>query len=317
MRLTLSALLLVAPLWLAGFCGVAHAQTGSDAPAADEWRTLAEEGVSLYENGKFAEALEQFEKAYALHPTTQAAVYKARCHVKLGQWLRARDEYARVLADKLAPEASANVKETYAAAQTEYDSLVARIPKIAVVVRGARGGAKIKIDGAVTRAAEQPVDPGRHTVRVASNGNVAEQTVEAIEGRVARVELTLSAGVPVSEPQAAHSPERGSFVPAIAAFGVGAVGLGLGAAMGAVAAGKSSEVEKACPQKTCSTQNAPLLEDARTFAHVSTAGFVVGGAGAAAGVVLLIVRAKSPVQARMLGGRLDVAFGMLRWERAF
>lgn len=50
-------------------------------------------GAQLYAEGKFQQALEQFDAARQLRPMVEAGVYRARCLSKLARWLEAYQAY--------------------------------------------------------------------------------------------------------------------------------------------------------------------------------------------------------------------------------
>ncbi|WP_437502405.1 tetratricopeptide repeat protein [Sorangium sp. So ce1099] len=92
---------------------------------------------------------------------------------------------------------------------------------------------------------------------------------------------------------AAPAPQAGgggSLLPAGLAFGLGAVGLGVGAATGIVSLSKVSDIKSQCDGRRCPAELQGDADTATTLGHVSTVGFIVGAASAAAGVVLLVVR---------------------------
>ena len=89
--------------------------------------------------------------------------------------------------------------------------------------------------------------------------------------------------------------DRIGYTPAIVAFAVAAVGLGVGATTGILALAQDSELEDLCPDAPrCDPQYADEVDRAETLGVVSTVGFIAFGAAAAAGVVLTIVAARSP-----------------------
>ncbi|MCK6590220.1 MAG: tetratricopeptide repeat protein, partial [Polyangiaceae bacterium] len=85
--------------------------------------------------------------------------------------------------------------------------------------------------------------------------------------------------------------EGGSLIPAIAAFGVGAVGLGVGGVTGALVIGRASDLKARCQGNLCPISDKDEADSARALGTVSTVAFVVGAAAAATGVVLLVLRA--------------------------
>lgn len=192
---------------------------------------------------------------------------------------------------------------------------------------GARG-LSVKLDGQpmpdALVDADRPTDPGAHTVEATGPGlTSASQKVTLKDGETQKVPLALDvdpnapktpppvvdntapggAGAAGAPPPPAGSGEQGpggtaapppeappsrSYAPAIVAFGVGAVGIGVGAVTGALAMSKASSIDKACPDKQCPASEKSDLDSAKTLGTVSTVGFVVGGVGVIAGVVLLV-----------------------------
>jgi hypothetical protein len=84
-------------------------------------------------------------------------------------------------------------------------------------------------------------------------------------------------------------PSSGGLSPLVwVGFGVGAAGLLVGGITGGIAAGKASDLKDRCPDNACPREETEDDYDSTyTMAHVSTVGFVVGGAGAALGLVAL------------------------------
>jgi hypothetical protein len=77
---------------------------------------------------------------------------------------------------------------------------------------------------------------------------------------------------------------------------VGAVGFGLGIGFGVIALGQTSDAKKNCTGNVCSPAAADDISASKTSGNVSTAGFIIGGAGVAAGVVMLIVLSGGPAK---------------------
>jgi serine/threonine-protein kinase len=74
---------------------------------------------------------------------------------------------------------------------------------------------------------------------------------------------------------------------AIGAGVVGVAGLGVGSAFGLVAMSKRDEAQGVCPHALCSdSAGSSKWSDAKSAGNVATVAFIVGGVGAAAGVVL-------------------------------
>lgn len=187
---------------------------------------------------------------------------------------------------------------------------------------------------------KRPVDPGKHVVRaVAKRSLPSETAVTVAEGKIETVTLTLApapAGTPDApdaEPPAANvrlpdstasvrPPDTMPYVPpppprdagdtggsvrkpvGLAVLGVGVVGLVVGAATAGLAASKRSTLIQACPTGHCPASLEPSLQgdvdSMHTMATVSTAGFVVGGALAATGLILVVTAPKAMPRAGVL-----------------
>jgi hypothetical protein len=159
--------------------------------------------------------------------------------------------------------------------------------------------------------AEFPTDPGTHQVTAMAEGyKPSSAMVTLADGGHQDITLLLeqdsnvvSALPSAVQPQGASaivvaSPElapKKSDAPAYLAFSVGAAGLVVGSATGALAFAKASD----CPNKVCETQS--VLDSARSLATISTVSFGVGIAGVAVGTVLLLTgnhHETAPAQAK-------------------
>ncbi|HLK41346.1 MAG TPA: hypothetical protein VKU41_31565 [Polyangiaceae bacterium] len=223
------------------------------------------------------------------------------CERALGRYTRARKRLGEALAENAAhggvelPEDLARAAKGYLA---ELERQIAR-----AVVSVSPEGAAVSVDGrpleravmdgprpvlwACTRdlgpaevapaaTFELHLDPGTHVFVVSMAGypdSVITKSFDA--GSEANVVLTLSAPPPAPTPTPAVGPESeanapapSSRLPLYVALGVAGAGLATGLVSGAIAIGIKNEGVSRYPQ-------------AYTPADVSTAGFIVGGAGAA------------------------------------
>lgn len=86
-------------------------------------------------------------------------------------------------------------------------------------------------------------------------------------------------------------------IAAYAAGGLGVAGLVVGGVTGGMAMAKKNEMGDSCPDFVCSNAEAAELgNEARTLGWVSTVGFGVGVAGAAAAVVLLVTEPRAEAE---------------------
>jgi hypothetical protein len=74
----------------------------------------------------------------------------------------------------------------------------------------------------------------------------------------------------------------------IVAFGLGGAGLIAGSITGLVAISRHGELQTACPGGQCQPEEGHTLDNYRTFSTISTIGFIIAGAGAAGGTILLL-----------------------------
>jgi hypothetical protein len=284
---------LPAALHLVAVCLVA-APLRAQAPVNDPRttaRTIAEKAYALYDAGRYEEAIASLRQAEAYYHAPTLVFAMAKAHAALGHLVVARDLFQRVAAERLPETAPAGFREAQRMAQAELTAIDKRIPTLQIVALGAGSrSARVTVDGAPVApdalAAPLPEDPGVHRVVVAADGGPSEtRTVELADGERRRLEIDLGG------PEApSASPARPWLAPALVGFGVGAVGLAFGIPEGVVAVSRSSELGMRCTNGICPATEADTLASGRRAATVSTVGFVLAGAGLAAGVVLVAVR---------------------------
>jgi hypothetical protein len=260
----------------------------------DAARALANAGLDMFDHGRWAESLERFESAERLFHAPSHWLYIARTRTKLGKLVAARDAYRKLLEEELAADAPPVFHEDQANGKAELPAVEERIARVTVSVTDSPTGATLEIDGnEATIGATTDVDPGEHLVIVSAPGyQPAEQTITLADGGDESIELVLTpaASDAGGGDTAVEEGDLVSWVPAVAMISVGGIGLALGSITGAMALGKNSELEEACPaREQCLQDNQALEDDGRTLATVSTIGFVVGGFGVAAGVAWLLL----------------------------
>jgi hypothetical protein len=149
-----------------------------------------QEGVELYGEGKFEEALVEFERAYELAPHPLVLYNLAGTNRELSHYDDAIQYYQRFLKEgegKVSPELLEKGK-------AELDALKSRVGSIAITVD--REGAVVTVDG--KKAGEAPLarplvlGPGRHTVEIGMpGGRVETRVVTLASGDSAKVDVTL------------------------------------------------------------------------------------------------------------------------------
>lgn len=238
---------------------------------------------------RHAEAVDLLRKAIELDPTSARKLELSKSLVADGKLVEASQILNGLINDPALGPRDAWAKNS---AKKQLAQFEARIPWLQVHVVGPTGSSKVhvEVDGKeVEPDTEAPVDPGQHSIGVDAEGfEPADRSVTVAEGEHKQVTVTLE---PTPKPPPPRPKESsGTKIPAIAAFGIGAAGLGVGAVFGILAFDETAKAKQYCDGNNCPARKEVV--DARNLAiangNVSTVGFVVGGAGIAAGIVLLL-----------------------------
>ena len=102
---------------------------------------------------------------------------------------------------------------------------------------------------------------------------------------------------PEPEPKTASTEKNKTNPIVYVGFGVGAAGIVVGTLGGILTFSNKGDLKPLCDGLVCDTSARKIVSTARTWATVSTIGFVVGGVGIAAGVVGLLMPTKELVVA--------------------
>jgi hypothetical protein len=322
----------------------AGAQSDADRATA---RTLGQDGQTALDNKDFKTAEDRFRRADKLVHAPTLMLGLARALAGNGKWVESQETYNRIVREGVAPGAPAVFKEAVEDAKKEVDSIAPHIGTVNIVVKAAGGGdvpnEKVLLDGAPVNTASlgvrRAIDPGKHVLVVTGDGyKAAELRFDVPEGGAVDAPVTLEKDpnwTAAQPPPPPPPPPTGSATSTVAppypppppggetpvasplppylpwvAFGVGGAGLVFGTVTGVVALGKHSDLQKACTGTQCGSDQKSALDSYHTMGTLSTVGFVVGGVGAAAGVVLLLMQPKSdsvaPVAAPPPAARLHV-----------
>lgn len=314
----------------------AHAQP--PAPVAQDARAAARDAANLglqrFQEGRYDEALTAFIEAESHFHALTVLTMIARTYERMGRWLEARATYRRILEEQLLPYAPREFFEAQKESRQELEALEPRIPTLRIVVIGIPAdAAHATIDGAGVPV-DTPIalNPGHHTVAVtAPDREPSARTVTVHERRAVEEIFELPPlGAPPAEPAPATTPpaapaavpsappppppslppapppqeslSRPSYVPAIAAFGVATLGLGVGVVTGALTLSEVAELDQRCPDRRCYDNAAGAYESTDTLSTLSTVGFAVAGVAAAAGAALLVwpPTRRDPAQAALV-----------------
>ncbi len=165
-------------------------------------------GVTLYKEGKFTEALAEFERAYEIAPHPLVLYNIAGCHRELSRYGEAVRYYRRFLDEGKDVVSKTRLDN----AQAELTDILARVARVTVQVTV--DGAELSLDGEVlgTTPLEMPLvlPPGEHrlTARVPGHRD-AVRVVKVASGDELEVELSPApAPAEPSEPARAKAPTR-------------------------------------------------------------------------------------------------------------
>jgi hypothetical protein len=173
--------------------------TVSDADRAAA-RELFVAGVGAQQAGRFAEALDKFERAQSVFQAPTHLLHIAECEAALGKLVESAETY-RTLARTQLPQGAPNA---FVVAQqqggAELMQVEPRIPAFRLVVKPDNvPNVQVLLDGQAMSAAlvgvQRPADPGTHTITVTAPGYARADQSFALKEREQRdVVVTLQPG---------------------------------------------------------------------------------------------------------------------------
>jgi hypothetical protein len=286
----------------------------------EQARVLGEEGLTKYDAGDFKGALEKLDRAYALYPAPTLGLYSARALMKLGRLLEASRRYLVVSRATLEADATDQLKQAQADATSEHGLLQKRIPVLRVEVTGAEiAEVAISLNGTPVASSElgqgRQLDPGKYVVEGVRGAETkrVEVVLRETDNKVAALQFAPPVAVappppsiettPLPPPQKdQQKPKTGSSQRTLGwvVLTLGGIGVGVGAVTGIMASGKKSDLENVCPDLThCPESSRGDVDSYNNLRTVSSIGFIAGGVGVAAGLVLVFTAPKSaPEQSR-------------------
>lgn len=298
--------ILVMGLGAALLCPALARAEGADDKAAAQ--ALFDEGRKLMEQGKYADACPKLESSERLDPGAGTLLNLAACYEKNGQTASAWVTYTD------AATASQERHPDWAArAQARAKALFPTLSHLTIDVPNPPPGLEVKRDGKVLDAGSygtaMPVDPGHHSIDATAEGKKPFHQDVDVPGRAGQaralvkledapvVATTTHVEPPrvVIEGPAGPPPDagRGNGMRAagLVTMGVGIAGLVVGGVFGGLAIGKKNDAVPLClPDfSKCTTAGKASVDDAMTFANVSTVAFIAGGVLAAVGLTIFLV----------------------------
>jgi hypothetical protein len=211
---------LPAALWVTGLVFVpsfARAQSDEQRAAA---RSVATEGATAFNEGRYKEAVDYFTKAETLMHAPPHLLFLARSHVKLGQLVRAREAYLKIVKETLPANAPKAFRDAQTSAESEVREIEPKIASLTIRVEGAEGATDVAVmvDGAalppVLVGLAQPIDPGTHRIEAGATGfRAPSEPVTLAEGEKKFVVLRLEPAPGAAPLVAAPAPAGATAAP--------------------------------------------------------------------------------------------------------
>ena len=279
-------------------------------------RALAEAGHDALEAKDYKKSEDLFRRADALFHAPTISLGLARAQAGEGRFVESFESYSRIIRE--ADTSTPVFAEALEDARKEVSTVEGRRSRAVLSVAGP-DAPQVTVDDVPVKnevlGVALFVNPGTHTLKATAAGyRPASQPFTVAEGATENVTLAMERApeevvVPppplVSPPptlppgaDTTSGPTHRDHLASFVAFGIGGAGLALGAVTGALAIGKHSTLADECPGGTCTTATAQSdLRNYHTQGTLSTVGFIVGGAGVAAGAILWVVAPTSGARA--------------------
>lgn len=297
-------------LSLAASARDASAQAAKNEAAAE---ALFEQGRSLYEAGRYAEACPKLAESQRIDPATGTLLALALCHEGEQKLASAWAEFKTVEGEARRSgrtDRETIAREHAAAIRGRLSTLSIRVPPD---VR-ALPGLELKLNGTVIGAgsfdAAIPVDGGQHELQVSAAGKKPLKLRVSVRNEAHGAELAVplleEAPQPVpastnafsqatSEKATTGSPMR---TIGLIVAGAGILSFGAGSYLALTAKADYDDAEQRCPDEGCSTTDWNASQAARKKGSVATIVFGIGGALVATGGVLWLAAPRESSERR-------------------
>jgi hypothetical protein len=266
----------------------------------EEARAYFLEGVDLFDDKDYAQALEKFKLAFDLVPHWSSRYNIGMCHYYLGDHPQAIVELLAFL-----EEGETEAPDEMTLEAGKIIDLIRGQHVATITVSGVGDQAEVTVDGeapaAVSGDGEIFLVPGPHAFKVTQDGEVLledEITAKAGESKELRVYVKEVQTEPVKTEETKSAGPRPLAAAGWAAVGLAGASLVICAVTGGLVISKKNEIgdlEKkygdAPPGEQAAIRKdaADLYDEGVVLGNVSTAFFVITAAAAAAGTALLVV----------------------------
>jgi hypothetical protein len=296
--------------WLLVAHSLAHAQSQptnqSSDTAPNSFDEFIESALQAYDAGRFAEARTSFKRAHALQPTARTLRTIGMCSFNLGDYADAVANLEAALTDQRKPLTDEHRKHAQ-------DLINRANPHIGRFhLRLTPADANLTVDGQaplMVGRSELLLEAGRHELDVQASGYRGVQNVLDVDGGDrTTLEVRLNpgpAGVAAIGANSSEAPAPATGArsngqkshPASVQTTVGYVTLGVGVAsligfgvVSALALSEKSKLDDRCGSHSCGPTHFDEVDRYDSLRTASTVTLIAGGAFAAAGAVLLLMR---------------------------
>jgi hypothetical protein len=277
--------------------GAQDPATESSAEALKRAREQFGQALALQTAGDWAGALSLLKEVAAVKSTPQVRFNMALCEERLGRLVAALGDYELAAADARASEADQVAEEV----ESRLESLRQRIPKITIKRGRGAEAAEVAVDGVSVGdqviGTPMPTDPGPHTIDAKASGfKPYRKAVRLAEQQTETIEVVLEPE-PVPPPGAGMGGARAGGRSPVLGYVIGGIGiasLGASGVFFGLRAGKISDLDKACPDRTCpSSDQQSDIDAGKLYTTIANVTLAVGIAAVAGGVVLVLTSGPS------------------------
>lgn len=273
--------------------------------SAQSARELFLEGQNAYELGRYEDAVEAWEAAYAAEARPALKWNLAQAYERLGRIDDAIASLEVYLADAGDDAALAE------RAQHRLEALQSRRDRTRLTIVGGPAGGEVRVDGVSVGTLPIPepvrVEPGDHAVEVIAEGfDPFRSNVSVTAGATVTIEVEMGPGAVPGETEGAAPRRFGASPVGWAVGGAGAAMLIAGGVTGILAMRAESDLLDRCPDRRCPGDQD--LNDVRADADrgraLALSTDILLGAGVATlatGVVLLFVLPRDERRANEAG----------------
>jgi hypothetical protein len=277
-----SAVLLVV---LSAQAGLAEGGDAGRGPGAVAASNAMVEGDRYFNENDFVRAHAAFDRAYKGSGSLLAGLKSARALVRLGRLLEAAARYEAIISTETTGPGEIDPTSARQEAAVDLQQLLPRIPRINVVIVGAKPeSVALALNGVHVPSpppeAGVPVNPGRYLVSGVSGRNTLESYVDVGEGDVSSV--TLRFGPPGGAGDAAANARResalsGQRLTGVVTMGVGVASLLTGTFIGWSALNDEDSLAQSCPENRCPKRLASEVDAYEAKKLIALVGVGAGG----------------------------------------